>query len=269
MPPIDFQTYWSLFPAGIVIASVAMCTGIDGAAFWGPVLLLGYGVDPAVAVASGIFIEIFGFSSGVYGYARSGKILFRHALPLLLFAVPFGLVGAYISKRVSPGAITAAVGAGCLFLAFRNIKRARYALTEQPAEDLRLIQKPAGYLLSGIGGFFTGAIGFGLGETNNYYLLMKNRFPVTYSSGTTVFMIAVTALTTSAFNILYFGQSSPAKFSALYSIVPLTVPAVIIGGQLGVRLAHIIRRPVLHYFLSVVFTLMALLSIVKAVVLYR
>ncbi|TAN45475.1 MAG: sulfite exporter TauE/SafE family protein [Nitrospirae bacterium] len=263
MPPIDFQTYWGIFPLGIAISTLAMLTGIDGAAFWGPALLLLYGVDPAVAVACGIFIEVFGFGSGVYGYARRGKILFRYALPFLVVAVPFGLAGAYISKTLSPTAIAAAIGIGCLFLAYRNFERARLSIQETAPDSLHIENKSAGYLLSGIGGFFTGVIGFGLGETNNYYLLIKNRFPATYATGTTVFMIALTAFAASLFNVFYFKQAAQLDLTRIYSIVVFAVPAVLIGGQLGVRLAHIICRPVLHYVLVAVFILMAVMSFTR------
>lgn len=264
MPIIDIQTYWGIFPIGVGIASLAMLTGVDGAAFWGPVLLLAYNVDPAVAVACGIFIEVFGFGSGVYGYAVRGKIIFRDAVPLLFIAVPLGIAGASIAKALPAAAITGAVATGCLYLAFRNAGRARLLIPERAETDLHLEQKPLGYLLTGIGGFFTGAIGFGLGETNNYYMLIKNRFPVAYASGTTVFMIAVTAFVTSLFNIVYFRQEAGLDFAELYSIVVFAVPGVIIGGQIGVRLAHITRRNVLHYILTAVFTFMAVMAFAKA-----
>ena len=264
MPFIDIQTYWGIFPLGLAIASLAMLTGVDGAAFWGPVLLLVYKVDPAVAVACGIFIEVFGFGSGVYGYAVRGKIIFRDAVPFLFIAIPLGLAGAYAVKTLPPALMTGAMGIGCLFLAFRNAGRARLFIPERAETDLCLEEKPLGFLLAGVGGFSTGAVGFGLGHTNNYYLLIKNRFPVAYASGTTVFMIAVTAFATSVFNIIYFWQGAGVDLTAIYSIIVLAVPAVIIGGQIGVRLAHVTRRSVLHYVLTAVFTFMTVMSFAQA-----
>ncbi|MBF0558363.1 MAG: sulfite exporter TauE/SafE family protein [Nitrospirae bacterium] len=265
MLPINFESYWGIFPLGIIIATVAMCAGIDGAAFWGPVLLLGFDVQPTVAVACGIFVELFGFSSGVYGYARRKNIVFKIAVPLLLFAIPFSLLGSYVSKMLNPKILTVCMGAGCIFLAVRNIQRAWHIISERTTADLHIGARLPGYFLSSIGGFFTGAIGFGIGETNAYYLLVKNRFPIAYSSGTTVFTIAVTALITSAFNILFYRQSIPADITTLFNVVLFAVPAVIIGGQIGVRLAHIVSRPFFHYSLSGIFFIIAALSIVRAV----
>jgi hypothetical protein len=89
---IDFQTYWCVFFFGLAISITAMSTGIDGAIFWAPVLLIVYKVEPSVAIACAICIEIFGFGSGIYGYARRGKIQYKAALYLLKFTIPVGIL---------------------------------------------------------------------------------------------------------------------------------------------------------------------------------
>lgn len=263
MLPFDIQSYWEIFPIGICIASVAVCTGIDGAAFWGPVLLLGYKVEPSVAVACGIFIQMFGFGSGVYGYAKRKAIVFSVARPLIFFTVPFSLLGAYVSKILPNEILTACMGAGCFLLALRNFQEARHGPPDQLSVGLPLKHRPLGYFLNSMGGFFTGALGFGIGEINNYFLLLKNRYPIAYSSGTTVFIVAVTAAATSVFNIFFYRHSAPADITTFSNVVVFAVPAVIIGGQIGVRLAHNARRRGLHALLAFAFMLIAVLSIMK------
>lgn len=264
MPLIDFHAYWVIFPAGIVIASIAMSTGIEGSAMWAPVLLVMFRVPPTAAVACGIFLMIFGFGSGVCGYVRKKKVVFRVAVPLLFFSIPFSLLGSYTSRMLPSAMLTALMGAGCISLALWNVQRAREPACEQLAEDLCPAQRLPGYLLSSIGGFFTGAIGCGLGEMNSYYFLVKNRYPATYASGTTVFIMAVTALTTSFFNVFFYNRHVPSDYQVLINVVLFAVPGVIIGGQVGVILAHTVRRQEFHYFLSVVFTIMAVLSLMRA-----
>jgi uncharacterized membrane protein YfcA len=266
MPLLNYEAYWGLFPLGIAIATMAMATGIDGAAFWAPVLLLWYEVDPPVAIACGIFIEVFGFTSGVYGYAKRGSILFREALPLLGCAVLFGLIGAYVSKVVPARLLLGAVGAGSLFLSYRNIRKIKRGDHEQRSEALHLKQKGVGCLLSGIGGFFTGTIGFGIGQTNNYYLLVRNRLSVPYASGTTVFMIAVTACVTSVFNFFYYEENKSVDVQQIYNIVFFAVPAAVIGAQAGVRLAHKIKGVLFYYGVAVIFFVIALLSFYRIIV---
>lgn len=76
----DYQNFWPIFPIGLAIATTAMATGIDGAIFWSPVLLFGFGLPPEIAIACGIFIEVFGFGSGVYGYALKKVILYKQII---------------------------------------------------------------------------------------------------------------------------------------------------------------------------------------------
>lgn len=87
--------YWWMLPLSGFIAVCANLSGIGGAAVFGPVFiilfpLLGYPpLSPPQAVATAVFVEIFGFSSGVLGYWRRGLMdptlssrFFVSALPL-------------------------------------------------------------------------------------------------------------------------------------------------------------------------------------------
>ncbi|MFC1811054.1 sulfite exporter TauE/SafE family protein, partial [Patescibacteria group bacterium] len=198
---IDFGTYWGIFFIGILIATTAMSTGVDGAIFWAPVLLLLYGVEPAAAVACAIFIELFGFGSGLYGYTKRKKVLFKQGAFLLIFTIPLGVLGAYISKILPINFLISIIAIICLVLAFSNFRRAELEdhHKERDIKNPALKHKKLGGFLTSIGGFFAGAIGVGIGETNNYYLLIKNKYPATFATGTTIFIIAVTDLFCSLF----------------------------------------------------------------------
>ena len=81
---MDFSLYWFMFPVSIMVATVAMMSGIGGAAFFTPLFLvvfplLGpeYVITPVQAVGTALLIETFGFSSGFVGYYRKGLIDFR------------------------------------------------------------------------------------------------------------------------------------------------------------------------------------------------
>jgi len=256
----DYSTYWGIFPLGILIATLAMSTGIDGAVFWAPVLLFLYKLDPITAIACGIFIEVFGFGSGVYGYAIKKKIRYREAFELMLFTIPFGLLGAFASKLLPGKVLISLIGISSIILIFNNIYRAKQKIKERSFDKLFLKNKPLGYFLSALGGFFTGTIGVGIGEANHYYLLMKNRYPVVWCSGTTVFMIAITAFVASVFNFFYFREGHAVHLIEIYNIVFFAIPGVLIGSRLGVLVAHRIKRKTFNYFISVIFTVIAILS---------
>ncbi len=258
---IDIATYWGVFLFGLAISATAMSTGIDGAVFWAPVLLLVYKVDPAVAIACAIAIEVFGFGSGVYGYAKKKKILYKQGLFFLIFAIPLGIFGAYVSKIVSANLLISLIGISCVVLTVVNWRRAKFDKAEKDSKNLQLKQKGIGGLVNGIGGFFTGIIGIGIGEANHYYLLIKNRYPIAYASGTSVFTIAITAFICTVFNMVYFKTSADAfNWMQIVSILVFAIPSVMIGARFGVLLAHKIQRKAFNYFLVSVFAFMAVIS---------
>lgn len=260
---LDYHTYWTVFFFGLLISTTAMSSGIDGAVFWAPVLLLIYKVDPAVAIACAIFIEIFGFGSGIYGYAKSKKIKYKQAAYLLMFTIPMGVIGAFVSKILPENILILLISLSCFFLVAMNLRRAKTHVEVRDPKDLSLRNKKMGGILSMIGGFFMGAIGVGVGETNHYYLLMKNKYPTTYAVGTSVFMIAISAFFCSVFNLLYFAGSSSFDLRTIASILIFAIPAVILGARLGVRLAHAIERHHFNYMLAGVFSFMAIISLYR------
>ncbi|MBF0475230.1 MAG: sulfite exporter TauE/SafE family protein [Deltaproteobacteria bacterium] len=260
---IDYHTYWGVFLFGLLISATAMSTGIDGAIFWEQVLLFVYGLEPSVAIAYAIGIEVFGFGSGLYGYAKYRKIQYHVAIFLLIFALPLGIIGAAMSKVLPADVLIFLMGVGCVVLAINNVYRARTKTQERLPGELEIVNKPLGAFLGAVGGFFSGAIGVGIGEIDHYYLMMKNKYPVPYTSGTAVFMVAVTAIACTLFNIFHFKSSGQFNFNQVLSIMVFAAPAVVIGARVGVYLAHIIKRKQFNYYIAIVFTIMAFFSFYK------
>lgn len=264
--PIDYARYWPLLPTGLVIASLAMSTGLDGAVFWTPVLLYGYGLQPSVAISCAICIEIFGFGSGVCNYAAARCILYRQGVTLLAVAVPCGLVGALVSKILPAKPIIVILGLSCIYLVVVNLQRAaqRHLVQRSPG-DLALRFTGLGRALSAIGGFFTGLIGVGIGEANHYYLMMKNHYPVVFTSGTSVFMVGVTAFATTVFNFIYYRDYAHINLSAVYNIVLFAAPGVMLGSRVGVRIAQRVERRTFNIGIAIIFVVIAALSFGRAV----
>lgn len=146
MMVVSSTLYWWMLPLSVFIAICANLTGIGGAAVFGPIFLIIMpllgpeypALTPAQSVATAVTVEIFGFSSGVFGYARRGLIdpylscrFFLSAVPMaiiaslwvrlpvlglkLLYSVVMLLLSAYmlytsgVADPVDPGA-TGAVG---------------------------------------------------------------------------------------------------------------------------------------------------------------
>jgi uncharacterized membrane protein YfcA len=68
--------FWYMLPIGIVIATIAMASGVGGATFFSPLFILGLGLSPELAIGAGLIVEVFGFGSGVYAYVKRQLIVF-------------------------------------------------------------------------------------------------------------------------------------------------------------------------------------------------
>lgn len=75
--------FWFLFPLAILIAILAMGTGVSGANFWAPVYLLWLRFDPQLGFWLSLVTMLFGFSSGLAHNLRHGTINFFYSKPIL------------------------------------------------------------------------------------------------------------------------------------------------------------------------------------------
>ena len=86
-----------MFPVAIMIATIAMASGVGGATFFSPLFILALGLPPEVAIGAGLITEVFGFASGVYAYVRKRLIDYKLGTNLLLVTIPMALAGTWVS----------------------------------------------------------------------------------------------------------------------------------------------------------------------------
>ncbi len=85
----DWTIYWFMFPVAICVATIAMLSGIGGAALFTPIFMIIFPIlgpeyafeSIAVAIGVALLTETFGFSSGFVGYYYKHLIDFSTALP--------------------------------------------------------------------------------------------------------------------------------------------------------------------------------------------
>jgi uncharacterized membrane protein YfcA len=82
---------------------------------------------------------------------------------------------------------------------------------------------------------------------------------------TSVFVVAVTALSASVGHFVRFAQSGWEVLNTVFSLVIFTVPGVIIGAQLGALVASRIPQRILERSLAILFILVAALTIGEVV----
>lgn len=286
---VDWLVYAFMFPACILIASVAMLTGISGTAMLTPFLILAFPVlgvpvlTPSQAIGMALLTEFFGFVSGVIGYRRRRLIDYRTAGALVAVAVPTIIVFSLLSQAVSPTILRGAYGVMMVLLAAyligtapanvrrhdlkvlpdavgrvprRSEARVERVIRSREGEEYRyrVCDQHRGYLITGIGAAMEGLVSVGLGELEMPNLVKRCKIPVAVSAATSVFVIAVTVLAGSVTATL--GLLQRGGFDAVpWNLVVYTVPGAVIGGQIGARFQGRVSSKTTERFIAILFAI--------------
>ena len=277
--------YWFMFPIAIVIATTAMASGVEGAAFFTPLFILVLGFPPEVAIGTGLITAVFGTASGVTAYAYKQLIDYRLGGTLLITTIPMGILGTGLSTYLYPNVLKAALAIMLVAVAtsfrgaFGPTSRAPgESQTAQPAtvRPLRQIMArngetfrypepnlPVGRAITAVGGLFLGLISTGLGQLNGYYLIQRSQVPGKVAVATSVFIVAVTALIASTGHLVRFVSAGGITLHTVLNVVVFTIPGVLIGGQVGPMLANSITQRTLKRSLAVLFLTIAILLLIE------
>lgn len=281
--------YWFMFPVSVVVATVAMASGVEGATFFSPIFMLGLGLPPHVAIGAGLITETFGFASGLYAYARKKLIDYRLGLGLLMVTVPMAVVGTVLAAHVPAIVLKSILGAGLLVVAASFLRspsreevvyldgkiqsdsggeRAETVLVAADGEEIRytVCNRAEGLTIAGLGSLFMGMISTGLGELNGYFLLRRCRVPSKVAVATSVFIVAVTALSAATGHVVQFARDGFEALDTVLSLVVFTVPGVVLGGQLGSYVSARIPHHVLERSMGVLFALVGLFTLLEVAV---
>jgi uncharacterized protein len=263
--------FWFMFPVAVVIASIAMMAGIGGAVLFSPFFILVLRLDPLLALASGLAIEIFGFTSGVVGYWRQHSIRFDIVRRLIILTLPATVAGVFIGRLVPVIALKIILGALILFLAYQFLFRGKECTPKDPRcsgvsgeqKDVRLTPFIRGSSL--VGGLLVGMISAGLGETNELNFLQRLKLPVPLASGTSVFLVAASAIVGVATHAFFLvTREDVGALADAASILVFAVPGVVIGAQVGVYLANRVNPKSMGKFIGVLFAVLAVLTFLSA-----
>ncbi|MCD4821045.1 MAG: sulfite exporter TauE/SafE family protein [Methanococcoides sp.] len=218
---------------------------------------------------------MFGFGSGALGYARKKLIDFRCAKHVLIVSIPSAIAGVILGGFIGPLFLLTVFGAGMLLLSIVFILPEKKILPKHPSlYDQKAHTHPwrfhfekidiLFYILSSIGGLFVGMVSSGLGEANEYNLEQRLKMPPAIASGTSVFIVIVTALIASFVHVLDIFVSSDTSFLAdVFSIIIFAGPGVILGAQLGVRASQLISHQNKKVFLSLIFLIVSILTFIQ------
>jgi len=240
------SNYALYFAVGVTVGIVSALFGLGGGFVLVPILnILGVGIHQAVGTSSAAVV--FTALSSTVAYSRRGMIHYKTGVLLSIPAIVGAYIGAVMTTYVTPGELKVIFGVTLLFVAYR-------IYTKETAElgDLAVSEVKIDYRLVPIGGFFSGIasglLGVGGGIINVPFLVWLG-MPMHY------------AVATSSFAIVFTSASSALKHYMLGNVelhwLLLLVPGLIIGAQLGARLAERVKASSLKKAFAIVMVILA------------
>ncbi|WP_456421436.1 sulfite exporter TauE/SafE family protein [Thermococcus sp.] len=244
--------YLGYFAVGVFIGILAALFGLGGGFLIVPTLnFLGVEIHHAVGTSSAAVV--FTSLSSALAYHRQRRIHYKAGLLLASTAVIGAYIGAWLTSFISAAQLKVIFGLALIVVAVRIYGKKTAEPSEVKLEDVKV-----NYRLVPIGGFFagiaSGLLGVGGGIINVPFLTYLG-LPIHY------------AVATSSFAIVFTATAGALKHYAMGNVetqwLVLLVPGLIIGAQLGARIAKRTRASSLKKAFAVVMALLALRMILK------
>ena len=282
---MDLTLYWFMFPVSMCVATIAMLSGIGGAALFTPIFLIIFPLlgpeyplaSPVAAIGVALLTETFGFSSGFIGYYRKRLIDFRGAVQFIALGVPVAIVGALLAQSAEPNLLKGAYALLMLVLAAVLIRHTSHHEAAAPSGDLsvgaadnrpkRTItgrdgqvftfvapRQGIGAIATSIGALLTGLLSVGIGEVVMPQLVKRNRVPVPVAAATSV-LVVIVVVASASFTQITSIVAEGGVSAVPWNLVMYTVPGVILGGQIGPRLQGKVSSDGMVRFIAVLFAI--------------
>jgi uncharacterized protein len=220
---------WMALPAGFCIGTLATLVGFGGGILWMPYLILVAHLNPGQAVVTSLVIQVGGMGSGSIAVLRAGRTDPRLALYLASCAFLGVPVGVWLSRLISADSLVFLLGVFSLTMALVFVYT-------RDADETGLVQsisfrQTAPYLwLATVFSVLTGLLSMGVGDF--LVPILRNRLRLNMESAMGACLI-VMALNAALAAILHLALGD--GFAG--GLVLWALPGVILGGQVGPRLA--------------------------------
>ncbi len=233
---------WISLPAGVLIATMVSVVGIGGGILWMPFFIIVLKISPESAVLTSLLIQTAGMGSGTLTFARKKQVDFRLVICLLIVTAPGIAAGAYLSHVINPKNLEFVLGILALATAMIFVSAShQYGDIGQDRAQLKNARKFA--LITGSLAVVSGLLSVSIGE----WLVPLMRSKLSLRMQVAVATSIATVFGNCVIGVLFhFLLGSHANLP----IVLWAVPGVIIGGQIGPRIAiHINERMLKEIFI--------------------
>jgi uncharacterized membrane protein YfcA len=241
---------WLSLPAGILIATTVSTVGIGGGILWMPFLLIILRCRPDTAVVTSLLIQTAGMGSGAVAFWHMRQIDTRLAGWLLLLAIPGIGLGSMMTHIMAPDHLELTLGLLTLTTAIIFVSaNDRYGRSGLQRAEIKAGRR-YGWMVS-VMAVASGMLSISVGEW--LVPLLRNRLSLTMNAAvaTSVATVFGACVLGAGAHLLQGGQVDlPALLWA--------VPGVILGGQIGPRIAGRINDRVLKEIFVFLLTLIGI-----------
>ena len=246
---------------GIIAGGYGAIVGAGGGFIYVPALLLILDMNPSIAAGTGLVIVLINSISAVSGYASQKKICYKTGILIAIGALPGSLVGVWFLHIYSShyffiifAVVLISLG---LFLFFQNSSFKKKLFKQDNKEDSfkpKSKLKRENYfndkLLLPIGllmGLFSSYLGIGGGWLLVPILVYFFKFPTHYATATSIFSLGIYSSYGVISQIFY---NSISWIAVIWGAI-----GIIIGSQIGVRIAQKISGRLVMQMLSILLIL--------------
>ena len=216
-------------PAGFAIAMLATLAGFGGGILWMPYLILVARLEPTQAVVTSLTIQFFGMGSGSVAVIRAKMTDLRLSFYLGACAFLGVPVGVWLSSLISSNSVIFLLGILSLALALVFVST-QDDVDSSLANRVSLKQTAPYLWLSTVFAVLTGLLSLGVGDF--LVPILRSRLRMKMESAMAACLIVMTMnAALGAILHLIIGD----RFAL--GLVLWAIPGVIIGGQVGPRLA--------------------------------
>lgn len=169
--------------------------GMSAAAVVGPLLITFLNIPAYDAVGIGLISDVLASAMSAYTYKKNKNLDIKNSLPLLISVLVFTVVGSLVASLLPERAMSNTMQVAMLFVGLRFLVKPVTTTKEQmeavPHRE-RVIKSVIGGIMVG---FICGFIGAGGGMMMLFVLTSFLGYQMHMAVGTSVFMMAFTALT--------------------------------------------------------------------------
>jgi len=245
--------------AGAVVGLIIGLTGVGGGSLMTPILVLGFGIAPAIAVGTDLLYAAITKSSGVYFHQRNGTVDWRIVKLLGSGSIPCSLLTIYFleilhAKGVNyEKAMIMTLSCMLIITAIIVISKTRLlAFIHSRHAGNRLIDairryRPEITILAGcaLGVLVTvSSVGAGAIGSAILFLLYPHHKPINIVGTDLAHAVPLTAI--AGFGHLHFGTVDPGLLSGL---LLGGIPAIYLGSMVGKKLPDHVLRPLISIIL--------------------